>query len=363
MAKKQVIDKLAGLERIQADTEAAESVVEMEMNQARLKADEQKLRERLIAQSHEIAGQIKTADMFSKFGDVSRLIWLKQVKESKVYKAIGTWDSYCNYLGLDRRTVDEDLQNLSAFGKDFLETVANLSVGYRDLRKLRQIAHNGDIVIDAECVTVGEETIPLSSDHAEDLQAAIESILETKNTAIEDQAATIKAKDRVLADKEKLINQKEKKLAQLEGTAKAKGYTAGEEALIQKMDNARTIIDGFLMQFDPEIHPLPEDCTVRMRAKLMHTLDYFKRVIIATFDTASDLYGEPEMDDDWVPPHLRRPEDGGQKTEDREKNCTTCDFHKGMSNKAKGVKVPGEYGKCTRPEGPCKTGEPADAEV
>ena len=23
------------------------------------------------------------------------------------------------------------------------------------------------------------------------------------------------------------------------------------------------------------------------------------------FDTAADLYGEPEMDDDWVPPHRR----------------------------------------------------------
>lgn len=33
-----------------------------------------------------------------------------------------------------------------------------------------------------------------------------------------------------------------------------------------------------------------------------------------------------------------------------EGDCRSCPFHKGM---AKGVKIPGEYGKCIRPEGIC----------
>lgn len=308
MAKKSIVNKLAGKERVLADHEGAKSIVEMEVEKGRLKVDEQHQREMLLAKSHEMAGQIRGVKMMSKFGTVASLVWLRQVKESKVYRAIGTWESYCEYLELDRRTIDEDIQNLKTFGEDFLATVANLSVGYRDLRKLRQIANNGDIVIDAECVTIGEEQIPLSPDHAEDLQAAIESILEAKNLDIEDKAATIKAKDKILADKEKMLNKQEKALATLEGKAKSKGMSAEEEGFIQQCDTARVTIDGFLNKFDPELNPLPDNHTARMKAAYMETLGYFRRTIAASYDTAADMYGDPDLDDGWVPPHLREQE-------------------------------------------------------
>jgi len=297
--------------RMDPDTEAALEVVEMEKKKEELARVEQQTRERLIAQSHEMAGQIKTAVMFSKFGDVSRLVWLKQVKETQIYKAIGTWDNYCEYIGLDRRTVDENLQNLATFGQDFLATVASLNVGYRELRKLRQLTHDGSVVVAAEYVTIGEEKIPLDPDHTEDLQAAIESLLESRDRQIEEQQATLRAKDRRLGDKEKDIQKLHKDLAKFEARAETLGYTPGEEALMQKLDNARTTIDGFLMQFDPEKNPLPEDATPRMKAKLMHTLDYFRRVVLAAFDIAAEVYGEPEIDDDWVPPHQRPKTEAG----------------------------------------------------
>jgi len=34
-------------------------------------------------------------------------------------------------------------------------------------------------------------------------------------------------------------------------------------------------------------------------------------------------------------------------------NCNICEFHKAMSNKKKGVKIPNSYGKCIRPGGHC----------
>jgi hypothetical protein len=364
MAKDRIIRRLTGREMIDADTEAAKAIVQLDLDREREKLDAQRDREAMIAKSHEMAGQIKGVRAMSKFGTVASLVWLKQVKETKAYKGIGTWETYCNYLGLDRRTIDEDIQNLKFFGEDFLATVANLSVGYKDLRKLRQIASNGDIIIDAGCVTIGEERIPLSPENSEDLQAAIENLLEAKNAAIEDQNAALRAKDKVLKAKEQLLNKQEKEIARYEARAAELGYTPGEEALMRKMDNARTSIDGFMMQFDPDIRPLPDDATPRMRAKLMHTLDYFRRVIIATFDTASELYGEPEIDDDWVPPHMRKPINSGQPAESGEqKNCRSCEFHKGMINPAKGIKIPGESGKCTREEGPCKSTTPADTEA
>ncbi len=290
------------------DTTAALAVVEMEQKQGELKQVEQQARERAIAQCHEVIGRIQGLGMISKFADVSNLMWLKGVKEQKIYRdlpEIGTWDKFCDYIGISRQKVDEDLLNLRAFGEEFLTTVSSLSVGYRELRKLRQLTHEGDVVIDAEFVTIGQDRIPLSPESAEDLQAAIEALIENKNQQIEEQTAAIKAKDKVLKDKESVIHRQARDLAKLEGLAEAKGLTAEEDAILQDLDNSRTIIDGFLMKYDPEKNPLPEGATVRMKAKYMHTLDYFKRVIIAAFDTAAELYGTPEMDDDWLPPHLR----------------------------------------------------------
>ena len=35
------------------------------------------------------------------------------------------------------------------------------------------------------------------------------------------------------------------------------------------------------------------------------------------------------------------------------KDCNTCEYLKGMMNPKKGVKIPGGFGKCTRPGGHC----------
>jgi hypothetical protein len=123
-----------------------------------------------------MVGQIRAADAFGKFANVSSLVWLQQVKETKIYKDLpdlGTWENFCNYVGLSRQKVDLDLQNLATFGEEFLLTVSSLSVGYRDLRKLRQLSIEGAVVVGSDAVEIGGERIPLNADHKEDLQAAI----------------------------------------------------------------------------------------------------------------------------------------------------------------------------------------------
>lgn len=141
-------------------------------------------RERMIAQCHKAIGQVQTSNMFAKFATVSSLVWLKDVKANKLYRdipGIGTWEKFCDSVGMSRQKVDEDLANLAAFGEEFLTTCQQLSVGYRELRKLRQLTLDGSVVIDAECIRIGEEAIPINEDHADDLQVAIERIIEDKD--------------------------------------------------------------------------------------------------------------------------------------------------------------------------------------
>lgn len=346
---------MAGKKRMDPISEAAEQVVEAEQQRGEIAKREQGEREQRIAECHEAIGRFQGFLLLEKFGDVTRLVWLKDVKESKVYKDlpnVGTWDKFCEYLGLDRHTVDQDLLNLATFGEDFLVTATKMRVGYREMRKLRQLSHDGAVTIDAEFMVIGEERIPLDGEHKEELQAAIETLVEQQAAMQQEFEAQKKAFSRVQTDTHKSLTRLQKDLAKLEKDAEAKGLTPAEDAFIQKCDNARLTIDGFLNQFDPSINPLPEDATPRMKATLMHTLAWFKRCIIASFDTANDVYGEPEMDDDWVPPHLRKKEEAAPEASE-ERVCNNCEFHKGMINSAHGVKIPHFSGKCTRPEGLC----------
>ncbi|HKI50497.1 MAG TPA: hypothetical protein VJ995_00345 [Geothermobacteraceae bacterium] len=287
-------------------SEAALETVNAERLQQENADQEQASREQRIAECHQVIGRIQGAKMVSDFGNVAGLVWLKEVRETKIYKDIpniGTWEKLCESIGISRRKVEEDLLNLETFGEEFLGNVAGFRVGYRDLRKLRQLSHEGQVYIDDNAVLIGGEAIPLDADHKDDLQAALASVIEAKD-------ADLRTKDRLLKDKQKLIETQSRELSRLEVEAERKGLSADEDAFLKYCDASRITIDGFLMKFDPEVNPLPEDATPRMEAALMETLGYFRRIINAAYDTAADRYGDPTVDDSWVPPNLRTSETG-----------------------------------------------------
>jgi hypothetical protein len=294
-------------EHAEQASEAATDLVQVEQSREQLAKTEQQDRERRLAECHQFIGRIQAVDMVGKLATVSTLMWLKDVKESKLYRdlpGIETWDKFCESLGKSRRLIDEQLLNLDAFGAEFLETVSSLRVGYREMKRLRQLTHDGALQIEDGVLVVGGEEIPL--DDRDELQAAMERLLDAKEQVIAEKDATIRTKDKLLKSKDDLIHRQEKEIARFEGTAAGKGLTAEEDALIRKFTNAKTSFDGFLLQFDPDRNPLPEDATPRMKAVYMETLGYFRRAIVAAHDTAGDLYGDAEMDSPgWVQPNLR----------------------------------------------------------
>lgn len=347
------------------DTEAAVEVVEMEQMEEKLAETEQEKKEKLIAKTYRMMGRIETADIFGKLATVSSLVWLKQVKDSKIYKdipGVETWETFCNRLGKSRRLIDENIQNLSLLGEEFLATCRQFSLGYKDLRKLRKSVSDGTMIIDGDFVVIGEERIPISPDHKDDLEAAFESILDDKDRQLEEANVTLKAKDRVLGEKERVINKQEEVITKYEREIKARGFEPGEENFIQEMENMKTILVGMELKMDPR--NMPEEMTPLMRAAYIGNLDHFKRTMTAYFDDATNLYGDAG-DDDWVPPHEREAESSKLEAESIEKpgtvDCGACQFHKGMSNKTKGVKIPGNFGKCTRLEGLCFSEAAVDA--
>ena len=300
------------------DTSTALAVMAEEKQVEETARLQQSEREREIASAHETAGIIKTLNFVGKVVTVTNLVQLDKVKKTKAYKGIGTWDEYCDYVGLDRHTIDQDLLNLNTFGEQFLVTVTNFGVGYREMRRLRQLSKDGDIIITDSTIEIGGESVPLGIEYKEDLQAAIERVLDEKADELEDARATVKAKDRVLGSKDEVIKKQEKELRKLSRESAARDLPPAEDAFLQRMENTRISFDGYLMKADPdfvmnEFNDLG-DVTPRMRAALISTLSYMKMQVLAAYDTAVTNYGDPTMnpevmDDfmDWTKEQAKTP--------------------------------------------------------
>ncbi|MDH0095884.1 hypothetical protein L1F06_000670 [Ectopseudomonas hydrolytica] len=105
--------------------------------------------------ANQILGQVQMARSIARFADVVSLSKLAHIKETKMYRAlqgkkgidadgneiadVGTWDGFCQALGLSRSKVDEDLTNLKAFGEEALKQLGAIGAGYRELRQWRRL--------------------------------------------------------------------------------------------------------------------------------------------------------------------------------------------------------------------------------
>ncbi|HEX9080258.1 MAG TPA: hypothetical protein VF795_11765 [Desulfuromonadaceae bacterium] len=222
-------------------------------------------KEKRIAEAHEIAGRIQALNFVEKVATVATLVQLRNVKESKVYRDlpnIGTWDKYCDYIGLSRRKIDEDLQNLADFGEQFLATVANFNMGYREMRQLRQLTYDGEsfqVSDDGKTVVIEGEVIPLGEDAAPLVESALEKLL-TKNKALADRnkklekefKAAVKEETAGLESEKKALLERVRNLEQYEPTAHDETWCEEQMADIRDKGNVlANAIAGFIV--DPRL--------------------------------------------------------------------------------------------------------------
>ena len=176
-----------------------------------------------IAEAHEAMGMVRAFGFVNKLMTVGTLKVMREVKEAKKYKGlvtyidgelttVGSWEEFCKACGLTRQKVDEDLQNLSKFGEEFLETSQRLGLGYREMRKLRQLPEEARAeIVDADYsdTTDKEELIEkiedLTAQHAKEKEA-LQAQLKRKSDDYEAQA-------KVLATKNERINHLDLELA------------------------------------------------------------------------------------------------------------------------------------------------------
>lgn len=190
--------------------------------------------------ANEMIGQAKAHDAYKKLSQTAWAENLKKAKENKIYTAFkgrigtnglamkGTWEEYCQMLGVSDEKANQDIANLNAFGTEALEAMTNAGIGYRDLRQFRklpedqraaliQVAQAGD---KDELQELAEELIA----KADAEKAAAKAEAEAAKKAAESQvkaakaeaAANLQAKDQLLATVRERANQAEEKLSRLE---------------------------------------------------------------------------------------------------------------------------------------------------
>ncbi|MCG9722680.1 hypothetical protein [Shewanella sp. Isolate7] len=180
-----------------------------------------------------LAGQAKMARALADFSNVISLENLRNIKKSKQYKLLkgkkgkhgavftGTWDDFCEYLGMSRQMVDEQIKNAEIFGMKALESLQSIGMGIRDLRRLRQLPENElKAIVDGDQLLVDSKEEAL--DIIEEMAAKHRAESNQLNEKVEHLELSAKASDQLLEKKGKQIQELEKALE----IAKGKGTPA-----------------------------------------------------------------------------------------------------------------------------------------
>jgi hypothetical protein len=179
------------------------------------------------AQAYELVGMLKAFDFTKKVTTVGTLKILAEIKEDKQYKGlelldkdknprhVGTWSEFCEALGYSVNKIDEDLQNLSKFGEDFLETSQRLGLGYREMRKLRKLPEDARAEIveaDYSEATDKEELL----ERIEDLTAKFAKEKGELESKLKRKSEDYDAQAKVLANRNERINKLDAELVKKE---------------------------------------------------------------------------------------------------------------------------------------------------
>ncbi|MBV5296313.1 MAG: hypothetical protein JZU58_28570 [Curvibacter lanceolatus] len=197
---------------------------------------------------NQLLGQAQMADAFEQFSRTVRTSKLAYVKENKLYRAMkgmptangsqfsGTWDEFCQLLGTSRDKVELDIANLRAFGEEALDSMSKMGIGYREMRQYRKLPEDQKLALIEVAKTGDKESFV---ELAEEIISRHAKEKEALTAQVEEAAASLEAKDRVLADKNERINKLEeqtsRKFKPLPGS---EAQTAEEQVLLDELANA-----------------------------------------------------------------------------------------------------------------------------
>ena len=239
-----------------------------ELDQSQLAQIKQSVSSEQIQFSEKL-GMLKATSLFKKLLTVSEIKFLADIKETKQYKGlsvigengelltVSTWADFCTGLGKSHQHVDEEIRNLGVFGEDFLETSQRMSLGYRDLRKLRKLDDaDREVIIEGEAVKAEDRESLI--DLIEEMSAKHrkqKDVLETENKELK---ADKDALETILQKKDEKVNQLDTEVTKLKSPAEIQRRAESEPQELEKaaLETLGTESILFLTAFNRYINAL-----------------------------------------------------------------------------------------------------------
>jgi hypothetical protein len=256
---------------------------------------------------YEMAGKVKASHFAHRQAEFLTLLMLKQIKETRDYRLTYgmTWEEFCDYVHLDRRTVDRHLEDLEPFRVDFLVSFANFAGA--DISKIKYLGRaisDKMTDFDGHNIIIDGEKIPCIPERADEIGAVLDRLREELKAQNEELAAQKKASDRIQSDLHKRINKLEKDDARRKGVLADRDLSADEATFMKEMEALRLAFDGLLINADPgniEALALDRDPSPRIRAAMVSTAYYMRMQILKYYDVVEQTYGDAIMNPEQSP--------------------------------------------------------------
>ena len=272
----------------------------------------------------EAAGMIAAFQYNETANRVAMLKLFAQIRDSKAYKGarvtdrasgetvtVTTWEEFCIAYGYSKTKIHEDLQNLAAFGGDFMEMQEKLGLGYRDLRLLRNgIAalppEERQAILDDVAAAEGPEEV---KEKLADLRLELAKAKADRKEL----EADMQAKEKVSKEKSEKLDALEEQVARLTSMSPDDKVTARNEANAQ----ARADVDSECQAVFVAVMGLASRCAAVMqdeRSTDETCMWIHKRVSVLANSVAEALLGAG-IDVD-LRAYLELPQDDGTDMND-----------------------------------------------
>lgn len=162
-----------------------DEAVEFKVLQMKLRDKEELEEKEAIAYTCTMLGRIQSAAFNERQQRLMKLIWLKQVKDGRIYKkmrGLDTWVKFCEACGEKWRTIDDSLQDLSVFADEFLTETVKLGWTPSEVKRLSRavLADNAELTetVNSNAITIDGKTIPLDADHKDEIMELVADVLD-----------------------------------------------------------------------------------------------------------------------------------------------------------------------------------------
>lgn len=260
-------------------------------------------------------GILRKIDYDVAHNEFLKLVVLYRVKQNKEYRAAGlTWDDFCDAVGVERRQTDRLLAEVKPAFEAFSDKMSNLcGMPLNKIRLLGRTVSDNLSNFEDGCLVYGDEKIPLTPDHKEDIEALIDKIVEEQTTLKDELIAEKKTHKRVQEASHKEIVKLQKENDQYLKKAEARGLTLEEDAFITKVAGFRDLAQGALIALDPnaEDNIIQTELTMRMKTSIIAAVHTLKMQTLAIYDTVITQIGDPTINPEVLEDYSRWEEENG----------------------------------------------------